>query len=496
MGVLTLGGLVVALIPGFDARAVDPSLDQVLETVTMVVALSVAALCWIRYGQRHETVALYQTAAFLVLGIANSTMVVLAVTGLDDRVGITLSALGQAPLYVFLLARLLAAGLLVTGCLAGRRTPVTRHAARVLVGSCVAGLLVVALLALPDGALPALGSITTRAGSSSGLGADFLSLTPLGIALTLAGAAVFAWAAILSRELYRRDGAVGDAYLSVGLVFATFAQVAFVRDPSLYRGLVSSGDVMRLAFDLLLLVGIQAQAHSTLVELQMANRDLARLRTVEVEQAGQAERIRLSRELHDGLAQDLWLAKLKAGRLASLEGLTPEAVQLTDELDSAIEAGLVEAQQAVAALRMTGMPSSPLRVMLSQTIDEFADRFGLRAELHCPSDLPRVSARTQVEALRIAQEALTNVRRHADATMVRVTVSIDDGQLVVAVADNGRGFDPAAVGNSAFGLTSMRERAALIGGWLHLVSAPAHGTVVRLVAPLAFDAPPSATVVE
>jgi signal transduction histidine kinase len=466
----------------------------VLETVTTVVALSVAALCWVRYRQRRETVALYQTAAFLVLGIANTTMVVLTVTGLDARVGVSLAEPGQAPLYVFTLSRLVVATLLVVGSLGGRRSRVTRHAGTVLVGSAAAGLFIVALLAVPDGTLPALGSIATGSAAANAGGAAVLSLTPLGIGLSLAGAALFAWAAALHRELYRRGGAIGDAYLSVGLVFATFAQIAFAKDPSLNTGLVSSADLMRLAFDVLLLVGIQAQAHSTLADLRSANRDLARLRMVEVERAGQAERVRLSRELHDGLAQNLWLAKLKAGRLASLEGLTPEAAQLTEELDSAIEAGLVEAQQAVAALRLSGEPGSSLPELLSRAIDEFTDRFGLRADFEC-GDLPAVSPRIQVESLRITQEALTNVRRHADATMVRVTVLVDDGQLVVSVADNGRGFDPGAVGTSAFGLTSMRERAELIGGRLDLVSAPASGTLVRLVAPLRFDAPASVTVV-
>ncbi len=81
-------------------------------------------------------------------------------------------------------------------------------------------------------------------------------------------------------------------------------------------------------------------------------------------------------------------------------------------------------------------------------------------------------------------EALTNVRRHADATMVRVRGSVDDGHLVLEVRDNGRGFDPGSVGVTAYGLAGMRERAAGIGAELEIESAPSKGTRVRLVVPL------------
>ena len=97
-------------------------------------------------------------------------------------------------------------------------------------------------------------------------------------------------------------------------------------------------------------------------------------------------------------------------------------------------------------MRLAGEPVGTLRELLSRSVDEFADRFGLRVEFECEADLPVLSPRAQAEALRIAQEALSNVRRHADATVVRVRAGVEDGRLVVAVGDNGRGFDPDAVG--------------------------------------------------
>ena len=242
---------------------------------------------------------------------------------------------------------------------------------------------------------------------------------------------------------------------------------------------------------MILLLGIQAEARAAVSRLRRAHEDQARLQVIELEHAALEERTRLSRELHDGLAQDLWLAKLKSGRLAALPDLGPEGRTLAGELGEAIDAGLVDAQQAVAALRLSAGPAGTLSEVMSRSVDEFADRFGLRAEFEGQPDLPRLSPRVQAEALRIAQEALNNVRRHADATVVRVRAAVEDGRLVLVVHDNGRGFDPASVGRSAFGLASMRERAGLIGGELRIESRPLDGTRVSLLVPVALVVAPA-----
>ena len=472
-------------VAGPHLRFVAPSLDLVLDTLTTGVAVAVAAMGWARYREQGQPVALFQTAAFLVLGATNTSTVVLELTGLDSRTGSTLGAPGQAPLYVFTLTRLLAACLLLAGSMEALRNHHPRRAWPVLGGSAIATCLALALLAVPSGSLPALASIAAvspGAGAVSA-GAPIPALTLLGAAASVLVAALYLGAAGVSRRLYRRDGSVGEAYLAVGLVVAGFAQIADAF-PGQYTGVVTSGDLLRLAFDAILLIGIQADIHATLGQLQAANLSLARLQTLEVERAALAERARLSRELHDGVAQSLWLAKLKVGRLAALPELGLEAAALAGELGTAIEAGLVEAQQAVVAMRTPGEPSGTLRDLLARSVNEFADRFGVRVEFDCSPDLPQLSPRAQAEALRIAQEALTNVRRHADATVVRVRARVTDGRLVVDVGDNGCGFDPAAVSGASFGLAGMRERAALIGGEVRIESAPRDGTRIRLFLPL------------
>jgi hypothetical protein len=167
--ILTLGAAASVVVPGLSQRIVAPSLDLVLDTFTTIVTLSVAARAWVRYRERGEPAALFQSAAFLVLALANGSAVALVVTGLDAQVGSALSAPGQGPLYVFTLARLLASGLLVAGSLEALRHRRPRRAWPVLVGSAIAALLILALLSAPAGSLPALGTVaaTSPAGAAA-----------------------------------------------------------------------------------------------------------------------------------------------------------------------------------------------------------------------------------------------------------------------------------------------------------------------------------------
>lgn len=299
---------------------------------------------------------------------------------------------------------------------------------------------------------------TTTAGSPS------LSTTPFGAMILFLTAGLFLMAAASWRRLSRR-GSPGDALVAIGLVFAAFAQVHAALFPTTHPEEVASGDVLMLVFDALLLAAIASEAGANLRALRAANQSLEQLRDAEVDRAALAERARLSRELHDGLAQELWLAKLKVGRLAALPDQGPEATVLNAELGSAIDSGLASAREAVMALRLaSGTSDGAFIDLVRRVVDDFQDRFGLRAELESEHDLPNVPSRVGAEFLRILQEALSNVRRHADATVVRVQVLAVADRITLSVRANGKGFDMAAPRDSAFGLVSMQERAALIGG--------------------------------
>jgi signal transduction histidine kinase len=95
-----------------------------------------------------------------------------------------------------------------------------------------------------------------------------------------------------------------------------------------------------------------------------------------------------------------------------------------------------------------------------------------------------MAPRAQVELLRIISEALNNVRKHADATIVRITAEVNDGELFIAITDNGRGFDESEAFDRGMGLQGMHERARLIGGSLLVRSEFSGGTTIEVRAPV------------
>ena len=480
--VLVLGGATVALLafPAILPRVVSPALDLALDTVATVVTSLVTVLAWIRYCERRAPFALFQSAAFVVLAIANMHAV-LGTIGPDLRAPLLPGEPGQDQLYVFTFARLLAAALLVFGGVASLHGWNPSHPLAIVVLPGALTVVAILLLTINADSLPGL---INPAASSVGKAAQSPPVvTQLGIAIDLLMAAVFGAAAVVCRELWRRDRSIADAWVTIGLVLVTFAQMHDAISPGTHPGPVTSGDLLRLGFVIALLLAIEAEARSVLISLRRSNESLERLRESEVDRAALEERAWLSRELHDGLSQDLWLAKLKVGRLEGME-LTSEARSVVDEVSGAIELGLTEARQAVMALRVTPESEGSFATLMARYLDDFQDRFGLHVEFDCPGELPTMPVRTQAELLRIAQEALANTRRHADATVVRIRVASKDGRIRLSVVDNGRGFDRAAVGANSYGLAAMRERAAMIGAELDVRSAPGEGTRVQVLAPL------------
>ena len=205
------------------------------------------------------------------------------------------------------------------------------------------------------------------------------------------------------------------------------------------------------------------------------------LREADVARATADERARLAREIHDGMSQELWFAKLKQARLTALE-LSDEARVLATEVADALESALAEARQAILALRPT--EGASFASVLQRFVADFSDRFGIHAECTCDPAADELPPRVQAELLRIAQEALTNARKHADPTLVRVAMGKVDGGLRLTVTDNGRGFDTDARAGSGYGLRSMRERAELIGARLTIDSGKQDGTRVSVDLPL------------
>jgi signal transduction histidine kinase len=114
--------------------------------------------------------------------------------------------------------------------------------------------------------------------------------------------------------------------------------------------------------------------------------------------------------------------------------------------------------------------------------NDFSKQHGIAAKLLHDGDLTRIPETVSFSLFRVFQEAMSNVARHSGADRVAVTLAVHEGQVVLRVLDKGRGFENG--GNGGLGLISMRERMRIVGGTLHVNSAPLQGTEVEAVVPI------------
>ena len=480
---LTLFTAVVVAVPAVAPALISGRLDLGILTAAAIVSIAVAALNWARGRVSGDAAALVRGSAFAVLGLLNGVTLVIMFMGAEATFGASLADPGQLPLVAGVIARWTAAVLLVlAGALAlNRAAPSARPAVMLIAPAALVGV-AIALAALSQDRLPVL---APEAALHELVQLPPLPLTPgLAPALVTAQAvigAAFLVAALLAHRSYRRSGRTGDALLAAGLLIAAASQVHGTIHPGSYATMVTTGDFLRLAFYVVLLGGIVTDSRDDLRDLREAHDEVQRLAAAEAASAQLEERARIAREIHDGLAQDLWYAKLKQSRLAQRVADDGESRILSDEVGNAIDAALAEARSAVVAMRPGANPGD-LPDMIARQVVDFSDRFALRAEVRNSGPLPQVEPRAQAEVLRIVQEALTNVRKHADATVVRVDLE-SGADFTVTIADNGRGFRPD-VATGGFGLESMRQRAELIGATLTVRSEPSDGTRVELVVPV------------
>ncbi|MER6758646.1 MULTISPECIES: sensor histidine kinase [Amycolatopsis] len=239
------------------------------------------------------------------------------------------------------------------------------------------------------------------------------------------------------------------------------------------------------------IIGQSRERADLITELESTRSELA---AVSKQAGAVAERERLAGEIHDAIAQSLssivmlvQASKAALGQLNGLSGGQVEAVtraggQLDLVADTAREA-LAEARGLIEALRPSALDSSSLPEALQRlAAKEDRDtgvpvRFELLGE---PAPLP---VATEVALLRVTQEALANVRKHAKAAEVEVRLSYAGGQVGVEVHDDGVGFDPDA-DSPGYGLVGMRNRIEQVAGRCELRSVPEHGTTLMVEVPV------------
>lgn len=290
------------------------------------------------------------------------------------------------------------------------------------------------------------------------------------------------WAATFSLAVYGvvaarpliEFGSTSYAYLIgplVGGIFAygiSYGYLQLLRDAEERQRLVAS------------LLEAQEDAAALQEELAHAQRESGQIE----------ERTRLSREIHDTIAQGFSSIVLLAQAAGDPASRTEPATALR-QIETISRDNLVEVRRIVAALAPAALEAGALTGAVQRMLDRLSDETGVRTELHADASLPALPTTVEVALLRTAQSALANVRRHSGAQHVVVSL-VDAGDSVrLDIVDDGSGFDPAdwarepaALAAGGYGLLSMRARLRELGGGLDVETAPGDGTALSAHLPL------------
>jgi signal transduction histidine kinase len=279
-----------------------------------------------------------------------------------------------------------------------------------------------------------------------------------------------------------------------------FAAVLPVEEPGHESGgsalvIVADDHVPFAALDAAFLTALGRQMGGTLESsrlysaLEQRTADLERLSTRMVLQQ-EEERRRLSRELHDETAQLLSAVKMELGILREV---VPEAhtVRVDDAL-ALTDAGIRSIRAVMLDLRPSLLDDLGLVPALRSVATAFAQRSGTEVRLDLPpvANFPALDDGADLAFYRALQEALSNIGRHADASVVHVALRADDSNVTLTVIDDGRGLPANGNGanHSGMGLIGMRERFASLGGSVQLRAAPRGGAQLEVSLPVDVDA--------
>jgi signal transduction histidine kinase len=231
---------------------------------------------------------------------------------------------------------------------------------------------------------------------------------------------------------------------------------------------------------------------ASLVQAQAEMADLhEELAHTQRESGAIEERTRLSRDIHDTIAQGFSSISLLA-RASLSNGSAADGSQVLNQIDSIARDNLVDVRRIVAALAPAELEEGALASALGRMLERLGEETGLDTELHADEGFPALPTTVEVALLRTAQSALANVRLHADARRVIVNLVDVEDSVRLDIVDDGHGFDAPAwdsgstgVGLGGYGLHSMRARLRELGGGLDVESADGEGTALSAHVPLA-----------
>jgi signal transduction histidine kinase len=200
------------------------------------------------------------------------------------------------------------------------------------------------------------------------------------------------------------------------------------------------------------------------------------------------ERLRIAHEMHDGLAQVLAYVNTKAQAVKEyLRTDRPEeASKHLDQLAAAAREVYGDVRDSIIGLRNAAVSDRSLGDALHDYARTWEVQHGIPVKVHVDRSI-RLSDNAELQLQRIVQEALINVRKHAQAKQVEVSLKLEETRIVAVVADDGLGFNPEELGRAEFprfGLSTMRERGESIGGTVRLDSSPGQGTRLTVEVPV------------
>ena len=284
---------------------------------------------------------------------------------------------------------------------------------------------------------------------------------------------------VLSAWAYGRRGSLWASTWAVALHLGSGLLV--LQGCSLSRGFWIE-ELVRIAiiYAVPLVISTLAQReHRQVRELEASHARLRRYAATIEQLAVSRERNRLARDLHDTLAHSLAALTVHLEALRTLQAHDPLAAPeaANKALDLARQ-GLTESRQAIQALRADPLATLGLTGAVRSLLQDYQSRTGVSAEFRVAGREPDLT-NEEVQALfRIAEEALTNVERHASARNVNVRLSFGSEKIDLVIRDDGTGFDPSSVDADHYGLLGMQERAAIVGATLEVNSTAGGGTEV------------------
>lgn len=299
-------------------------------------------------------------------------------------------------------------------------------------------------------------------------------------------AIAFFWYGIIGQTFTRASSLPPSNIINQGLFLEIFGFPVQV--------LRATASIVAAIFVMRFMRAFEVERQNQLNALQAARLEEAQRREAlrgdllrRVVEAQEAERQRLARELHDETGQALTAIGLGLrGASSTVRQDVDKAAHQLRQLEGLSAQSLDELRRLIADLRPTHLDDLGLAATLRWYSNEVQNRTELKVNVEVEGEPHPLTAEMNTALFRIAQEALTNTIKHAQADKVDINLIFNETEVVVRVKDDGRGFDPtltSKTGRQPWGLEGMRERAVLLGGMVLITSVPNQGTLVEVMLP-------------